>query len=300
MPTPAILAPEPGAATLKERPWGGFRLAALRGGDLSSPIGESWEFSTLEGSESRSDGRTLRERLGHDLPFLAKLIDTELPLSVQVHPDDGTTDPRGAPIPGKEEAWIILEAAAGAELMVGLRAGLSAGEFSAAALGAIDDPTREAELLELLVRIPAIPGSIVLVPAGTVHAIGPGIMLAEIQQASDCTYRLYDYGSPREIHPELALETTRLNARPQTWIPGDELRTLRGKHIDLRVLGHGAHREPERGHEQLIIQAKGAAQLSSDAGTEVLMQGDLRLATGPEFMISPEPGAVTVLGRVRP
>ncbi|MEM6996038.1 MAG: hypothetical protein AAF721_36360, partial [Myxococcota bacterium] len=104
---PPLIRPEPGPTTLKVTRWAGTRLAALRGAeDVAGAIGESWEFSTLPGSVSRACGEPLDTLLGAPLPWLAKLIDTAAPLSIQVHPTDDVVS--GAP--GKEEAWIILEA----------------------------------------------------------------------------------------------------------------------------------------------------------------------------------------------
>jgi mannose-6-phosphate isomerase len=203
--SPFLLA-ESGPATLKPTRWGGTRLATLRGGAARHDahglaIGESWEFSTLPGQESRAGGLPLGELLDSPLPFLAKLIDTALPLSVQVHPGDD------ADRPGKEEAWIVLAADPGACVWVGLAAGCEPAEFYRAV-------TAGAPLLDLLQAIPVVPGSVILVPARTVHAIGGGILLAEIQQPRDCTYRFHDHGSERPIQPEQALATVDLDAQP--------------------------------------------------------------------------------------
>lgn len=126
-----------------------------------------------------------------DCPLLAKYLFTSERLSIQVHPDDGEARARGAPV-GKEECWYILAAESGARLGIGTVRALDAAELRAAALsGGIE---------ELIEWHPVKPGMFFHIPPGTVHAIGGGIALVEIQQKSDVTYRLYDYGRPRELH----------------------------------------------------------------------------------------------------
>ena len=182
-------------------------VAALRDHpDPHARIGESWEFSTLPGSESRVGDRPLAAALGRPLPFLAKLIDTALPLSVQVHPGDDPTT--GAP--GKEEAWVVLAADPDARVWAGLAPTCSPAEFRRAV--AAGEP-----LLHLLRTIPVVAGSVLLIPARTVHAIGGGILLAEIQQPSDCTFRFHDHGSERPIQPREALAAVDLDQ--QAFVP---------------------------------------------------------------------------------
>lgn len=132
--------------------------------------------------------------------LLIKFLFTTGKLSVQVHPPD---TPAG---PGKTEMWHVLRADAGAAVALGFRRPLSRDELRAAALsGAIEG---------LLRWYPAQPGDTFFVPAGTVHAIGPGLALCEIQQYTDVTYRLYDYGRPRELHLEQALAVADLGGHP--------------------------------------------------------------------------------------
>lgn len=246
-----LIRPEPGPTTLKRAPWGGRRLAALRVQEGSPaatdgptagaadqtndghglPIGESWEFSTLAGSESRAQGRALSEVLGRPLPFLAKLIDTAAPLSIQVHPED---DPASGRL-GKEEAWIVLDAEPGASVLAGAADGVADRDLARAMEEAIARPERGAVLLEALRKIPVERGMVILVPAGTVHSIGAGILLAEIQQPSDCTHRLFDYGSDRPIHPDASRAAWRIEAQPRIWRPGEPSGSLQGRHVALHV-----------------------------------------------------------------
>ena len=128
---------------------------------------------------------------GGDLPLLAKYIFTSERLSIQVHPNDEQARARGLP-QGKSECWTILDAEPGATLGLGLKRPVSKTELRAAAL--------DGSIEELMNWRPVRAGDFVFVPSGTIHAIGAGISLLEFQQNSDVTYRLYDYGRPRELH----------------------------------------------------------------------------------------------------
>jgi hypothetical protein len=281
-----LLRPEPGPTTLKETRWGGARLAGLRGAPAGARIGESWEFSTLPGHESRAGGRPLGERLGGPLPWLAKLIDTALPLSVQVHPGDGPD------APGKEEAWVVLAADPGAVVWAGLAPDADPDAFARAVLAG--DPG----LLGMLRAIPVAAGSVVLVPARTVHAIGPGILLAEIQQPRDCTYRFYDHGSARAIQPRDALAVVDLAAQARVWRPGEPGTTLTGAHVELELLGPGAHRRDVPAAPTLVVPALGRAAVRTADGALDLGPGDLALARRGPWWIEVSPGGACVLGCV--
>jgi mannose-6-phosphate isomerase len=144
--------------------------------------------------------------LTRDFPLLVKFIFAEQKLSVQVHPDDEFAK-RNEPGPGscgKTEMWYALRAREGAEVLLGLKPGVTAEKFKRA----IVDGTAE----DLLEHVPMRPGDTIFVPAGTAHTIGPGLVLCEIQQHSDITYRLYDYnrrdaqGKLRDLHIEKALQ----------------------------------------------------------------------------------------------
>lgn len=283
-----LLRPAPGPSTLKSTRWAGTRLAALRDHpDPHARIGESWEFSTLPGSESRVGDRPLAAALGRPLPFLAKLIDTALPLSVQVHPGDDPTT--GAP--GKEEAWVVLAADPDARVWAGLAPTCSPAEFRRAV--AAGEP-----LLHLLRTIPVVAGSVLLIPARTVHAIGGGILLAEIQQPSDCTFRFHDHGSERPIQPREALAAVDLDQQPRVWQPDLPPTSLRGRHLDLEILGPGAHRRDHPASPTLVIPARGPLTLHSGHEQLPLAAGDLALARADHWLELP-PASLAVLGRVR-
>ncbi|MDP5102680.1 MAG: class I mannose-6-phosphate isomerase [Erythrobacter sp.] len=130
-----------------------------------------------------------------ELPqVLVKYLFTSEKLSVQVHPSDANALPGEA---GKEECWLVLDAAPDARLAIGFERAVSPDEIAAAA--------RDGSIEALLTWHPARAGDLFYLPAGTVHAIGPGLSLVEVQQASDTTFRLYDYGRPRELHLDRAL-----------------------------------------------------------------------------------------------
>jgi len=210
--------------------WGGTRLASWL--DLPEPhlprIGEVWQVyddnvisdgelagATL-GDATRSLGGELIGtrpfgRYGADFPLLVKFLDTAAPLSVQVHPTDAYAHEREAAtgFHGKNEAWYVVEAAPGATVTHGLVRSVTRQEFvEAAERGTLED---------LLRQVTATAGQAILVRAGTIHTIGVGILLYEIQQKSDLTYRVYDFGRqdpatgrPRELHLSKALDVADL------------------------------------------------------------------------------------------
>ncbi len=187
-----------------ETPWGGDALRRVFGKDIPDDrTGEALEASTLPGMESRTgDGRTLTRAAGGELPLLLKLLDAREALSVQVHPGDAYAAAHGDGL-GKEEAWLILEAEPGAKLVYGLTPGTDVRALSG----------REIE--DHLRWVDVHPGDALYIPAGTVHAIGPGILLYEIQQSSSATYRFWDWGrlgadgKPRTLHWDKACDVAR-------------------------------------------------------------------------------------------
>jgi mannose-6-phosphate isomerase len=161
-------------------------------------VGEAW----LTGPECLIEtgefaGRTLASVMEDmEFPLLVKMLFPNEKLSVQVHPDDAQAQAMGQPR-GKTECWYVLEAEPGATVMLGLKAGAGPDEVRAA----VANGTME----QLMEHVPVSVGDMVFVDAGTVHAIGPGVVLLETQQTCDVTYRLYDYGRPRELHLEQGL-----------------------------------------------------------------------------------------------
>jgi mannose-6-phosphate isomerase len=143
----------------------------------------------------------LGEGGGEEFPLLVKLLFPSDKLSVQVHPDDAQAQAMGQPR-GKTECWYVLEAKPGATIMLGLKPG--------ATVEAVRAAIANGTLEELMEFVPVAAADMVFVDAGTVHAIGPGVVLLETQQACDVTFRMYDYGRPRELHVEQALQVMKL------------------------------------------------------------------------------------------
>ncbi len=141
---------------------------------------------------------------GADSPLLIKTIFAKEKLSVQVHPDDAMARKYGEPR-GKTECWYALQADPGAEVAVGVKPGTTLGE--------IEDGIRAGTLEQRLNMLSVAAGEMIYVDAGTIHAIWPGSILLETQQNSDVTYRMYDYGRPRQLHIEKSLEATKLATR---------------------------------------------------------------------------------------
>jgi mannose-6-phosphate isomerase len=198
-----------------ERVWGARSLAPIYSQETGTPIGEAW----LTGDECQVahghlHGRTLAE-LSQDFgcelvgeasphekrfPLLIKFLFPRDKLSVQVHPDDENARHKGQPC-GKTECWYIHSAEPGSQIGLGLKPGTTKAE--------VERAVRETRLEHLLNWINVRQGEMIYVDAGTVHTIGPGPVIVETQQNSDTTYRLYDYGRPRELHIESALEATK-------------------------------------------------------------------------------------------
>ncbi|MBW4437587.1 MAG: class I mannose-6-phosphate isomerase [Pleurocapsa minor GSE-CHR-MK-17-07R] len=222
---------------LHTRVWGGRRLETFSGHALpdARPYGESWEMhdsAVVENGVYR--GQTVRQVLdvlGTDLcgrsfnpadgmPLLAKILDCEDWLSVQVHPDDALAAELEGEPRGKTEAWIVLEARPDARLVWGLKPGTTPEGIRAT----LDDGTFESLLSFADVK----QGDVLFVEAGTVHALGPGLLIYEIQQSSDTTYRLYDWnrlgldGQPRALHVDKSIAVSRLDAAPKIIHPNSE------------------------------------------------------------------------------
>jgi mannose-6-phosphate isomerase len=172
-------------------------------------VGEAWltgpecvvETGELEG---RSFESVSKDFLGGEFPLLVKLLFPNEKLSVQVHPDDGHAQAMGQ-ARGKTECWYALEAKPGAEVALGLKDGATAKQ--------VEKAIHEGTLEDLLKWVPVEKGEMIFVDAGTVHAIGPGMVLLETQQTSDTTFRLYDYGRPRELHLEQGLKVMKSKTR---------------------------------------------------------------------------------------
>lgn len=199
---------------LVERIWGTSDLAPWHGNpEPSRLIGEIW--LTAEQCEVLTDGHasdltlaevtsrqaaSLGDPEGHGFPLLIKLLFPREKLSVQVHPNDAEAQALGMPR-GKSECWYVLSAEPGAQVAVGFNTPTS----SEALKASIENGTLEEHLRMIAVKA----GDMIYVDAGTIHAIGPGMVVLETQQYSDTTYRLWDYGRPRELHVDAGTAVTR-------------------------------------------------------------------------------------------
>ena len=224
--------------------WGGDRLCAFKGLPPSAePIGESWEVSAVPSSTSvvangRYAGRSLvsvidmapadllgravAERYHGQLPLLVKFIDAKKDLSIQVHPNDEMAQRLHGKM-GKSEMWYVIDALPGSFLYAGFKEEITPEQFR--------EHISNNTITDVLARHEVHPGDVFYLPAGRVHAIGAGILLAEVQQSSDVTYRIYDYnrpgmdGKPRELHTELAAQAIDFHV-------ADEYRTIYSEKVN--------------------------------------------------------------------
>lgn len=210
----------------KDKIWGGKKIKTVLGKDFS-PLpncGETWELSGVKGNISEVSNGPLKGKLltdiitesakellgaritakyGEEFPLLIKFIDANQDLSIQVHPNDELAQKRHNSF-GKTEMWYIMQADAGSSLISGFNQNLDKDTYKKA--------FDEGRLTEILNREPVQAGDVFFLPAGRVHTIGEGLLLAEIQQTSDITYRIYDFdrvddhGNKRELHVEEALD----------------------------------------------------------------------------------------------
>ena len=189
-------------------PWFDYKAAG-------EPIGEVWLTGEMCVAETGPlTGQSLKDlttgnggamlgagHSGEEFPLLIKILFPKEKLSVQVHPDDALAQHYGEPR-GKTECWYTLDAQPGAEVALGIKTGATPEQ--------VREAIEQSRLEDLLTWLPVAKGDMIYVDAGTVHAIGPGAVLLETQQTSDLTYRMYDYGRPRELHLEKSFEAMRL------------------------------------------------------------------------------------------
>jgi mannose-6-phosphate isomerase len=318
--------------------WGGRELERIPGIrlDTPGPIGESWELvDRAEHCSRLGDGQTcstsapagaprptLRELVrdcGRKLlgkapadrhgrfPLLIKHLDARQPLSVQVHPDDATAARLGGDSEGKCEAAIVLAADPGAVIWAGLKPGVTAAQLREAAAGP--------GVLDLLQRWDARPGQCFVIPGGTVHAHGAGVVLLEVQQNSDTTFRLWDFGRvgdegrPRPIHLEQALAAAEYGAPPRPPIEARHEDSGRGygraplartSSFAMNSLAfHARGRLSTNGQYQIYSALRGTGELAvrGSASELVLRPGDVWLvpASIDYHYIEPAAGGLELL-----
>lgn len=243
------------------------------------PIGEVWLTGEMcAAATGPLAGQSLKDitaQHGRDLlgihygdgqfPLLIKLLFPKEKLSVQVHPDDAMAQKYREPR-GKTECWYALSAEPGAQVALGIKPGVTPEQIRAS----IDDATLE----NLLEMVPVAKDDMLFVDAGTVHAMGPGVVILETQQTSDLTYRMYDYGRPRELHLDKSFEAMRLRTRAGKIPP----RTLNGhtllideKYFEIERWALEPAKTPlgltaSTGGLQILFVAEGKIRITADAG----------------------------------
>jgi len=310
----------------RELVWGGRRLQELYGKDLPAEkrIGESFELSAYAERESvvaagRLAGRDLRgliaefreqlvgrpvwERYDGRFPLLIKLLDAQQDLSIQVHPDDAYAQANGLEDTGKMEAWFVLHSEEG-RVAYGLKPGVDREQFAAA--------SGSKEIEALIQFHPARPGDVLFMPPGMVHALCQGVVIYEVQQSSDLTYRIYDYGrlgldgQPRQLHVQEALAVIDFDTQmggPTPWreLPGaqeDRAVLVDCEHFELDLYrsesGETRHAAGDSFLALTLVEGEGMTK----GGEEFpLRSGDTVLVpSGREFAIEPQgEGACTYL-----
>jgi mannose-6-phosphate isomerase len=244
------------AKHLVEKPWGRTDVPSEFGDVAGRRIGEVW-FEAPDGSS---------------LPILVKWLFTSEKLSIQVHPNDAEARARGEKS-GKEECWYIVRAEPGAVLGIGTKQPLNADELRAASL--------DGSIEELMDWKPVKAGDYFYIPAGTVHAIGEGITLVEVQEYADITYRLYDYGRPRELHLDdgVAVSHAGPYADKRSGTALGNMQLAYGDYFRLWLVSDqdGLDMIPDKGR-RWIVPLNGVVEIGADsigAGECVLVEADM-------------------------
>lgn len=299
--------------------WGGSRLE----NDLKKPVpeskvwAESWELVDhgLDQSivaEGPHSGKALRELIELDsqgilgtgvetatFPLLLKFLDCNRVLSVQVHPNDDYAKKMPQPDLGKTEAWYVIDREPGAKVYAGLKEGVTQETLRKA--------IQSGSCEELLHIIEPEPGDCIFIPAGTVHALGAGLLVAEIQQASDTTFRLFDWnrvddqGRPRPLHVEQALEVTNYEAGPvNVVLPIEQARGVEllvsCPYFELNRYTAGPHRLVSGGFK-IVTVVRGDVVLQDTQGKTLLAFGQTALlpASHEETQLSLGPESVALV-----
>lgn len=314
---------------LKPTLWGGCRIASYKGIETDrTDIGESWELSGVRGNESvvaegpcagltltelierereRLVGHTVYERFGSEFPLLVKFIDAHRDLSIQVHPNDELALRRHGSR-GKTEMWYVIDADKGARLYSGFDQPITPDQYELS--------VADGSIASLLRSHAVHRDDLFFLPAGRVHSIGAGVFVAEIQQTSDITYRIYDFGRlgadgrPRELHTELAREAidytvlpdyrTRYTLRPNTETPLIDCPcfTTSLYAVDRPI----TYDCSEFDSFVIVVCIGGAGRLSADGGEATpLRAGETLLvpASAQRLSIEPEPHLRMLTARIR-
>ena len=299
----------------RERVWGGQRLRPA-----NPPIGEAWvAFGSSVVAAGPEKGRTLDElvqragpdlvgtavaaRFGSRFPILIKLLDCADWLSVQVHPDDAQARAMVGPDEfGKTEAWYFIETGPDARILAGVKPGVGSDDLTAA--------IREGRVIDIVSEVPVHAGDAILIPAGTLHALGPGLFLYEAQQASDTTYRAYDWGRPlsdgRKIHIEELVAVARPvgpeeRTHPRPGVATGAVPAIMSAYFEVE-LARASGADPLIGDTRnltfhVLTVIEGAAEVTCGGETARLDRfetGVVAAATG-HYQVRPVGGSVTLL-----
>ncbi len=303
---------------LKDKIWGGNRLQQKYGknpGALPN-AGESWELSgyatdpsvvangylagktlpeIIELFKEQLVGKKVYERFGNQFPLLFKLIDANDDLSIQVHPNDEVAAKRHNSF-GKTEMWYVLDAEEGASLIIGFQHNCTKKEYL--------QKLEKGEVESLLQKVPVKAGDVFFIPAGLVHAIGKGVMVAEIQESSDVTYRIFDYnrkddkGNERELHTRQALDVIHFKAskNPKTEykpVINQEVQLVNCEYFTTNLLHLNSKKDFHYAYMQTFVVymcLEGKVEISGGTSTVTIEKGDTVLipASMKDFTLTPD------------
>lgn len=312
---------------IKERIWGGQAILKKKGGAASrlakdKLYGESWDLSSVKGDVSVVANGMLKgnnlneiievymgelvgeenfERYGLEFPLLVKYLDCNDKLSVQVHPDDALAEERHNSY-GKTEAWYVVDCKPGAAIYLGFKdLNITREEYIAA--------VSESRLEPLLNKVEVHPGDVFFIPAGTVHALGAGIEVVEVQQTSDVTYRIYDWdrvdasGKGRELHTALAVDAIDFEAdaellhKKYDLQKGGEAKVIESPYFTMVMHDVADGKELNRSMLDsfiIYIAIKGSMELVADGVKESFAEGEVVLVPAEMNEVHIE-GAGTVM-----
>ena len=304
---------------IKERIWGGQAILKKKGKAASrlakdKLYGESWDLSSVKGDVSVVANGFLKgnsleevievymgelmgeenfERYGIGFPLLVKYLDCNDKLSVQVHPDDALAMERHDSF-GKTEAWYVVDCKPGAAIYLGFKdLNITREEYIAA--------VAESRLADLLNRVEVKPGDVFFIPAGTVHALGAGIEVVEVQQTSDVTYRIYDWdrvdtsGKSRELHTALAVDAIDFEAdaellhRKYDLAKGGEAKVIESPYFTMTLHDVAGEKSLERSELDsfiIYIALKGDATIVADGIEETLADGVVILVPAETYDVA--------------
>ncbi|MGV8828568.1 MAG: type I phosphomannose isomerase catalytic subunit [Breznakibacter sp.] len=290
------------APIVKEKIWGGQKLKTVLNKDLGNLNngGESWELSSVPGDVSvvangALEGSTLTEllarfkgelmgeqvyaRFGDMFPLLIKFIDANDDLSVQVHPDDAMASVRHNSF-GKTEMWYVMAADQGAKLISGFSKTIDKSDYKPL--------LEQGKFLDVLAQHEVKPGDVLFMPAGRIHAIGKGVLVAEIQQTSDVTYRVYDYdrrddaGKTRDLHVDEAQDAIHFNDSDSgivsyKIIAGDAVNLVNCPYFCTSVVGVDGevNRDlPGADSFHIYMCVEGSCEISTSGGSVSMSMGE--------------------------